>query len=268
MTVLTGGLPTYVAILVLMGNLAALAGVVLLFRRAGARIGAFAVGLGAGFVLAVLLAIVGFYDQAFLGPVPLILLGLSVPLGIGIAAMALDRVRSLAAMMDIRWLVGIQTYRVTGFAFLAGMWAGVLPVEFAGPAGWGDVLVGLGAPLVALLVLRAPAGRWAAAAWNTLGLADLVMAFTLANLAGAHTGNVVGAVPTTEALTQYPLVLIPTVMVPISVFLHLLTHVRLRRGPVTVSTDEADPRSTENLREQMGGYPEVDEPSPPPSRIP
>lgn len=243
MTLFPTDLPGYIPLLVLVGNLAALAGVVALFRRSGARTGGLILGLGAWFVLAVLLGITGFYDGAMLGPVPVILLGIGLPVVVAAWALRLEGIRSLAALMDIRWLVGIQTYRVTGFAFVAAMGAGALPIEFAGPAGWGDVLVGVAAPLVALLALRAPLGRWAAAAWNVLGLADLVMAFTLANLAGSHTGNVLGAVPTTQAVTQYPLVLIPTVMVPISVFLHLLTYVRLRRGPVSVAPPEEAPRS-------------------------
>lgn len=252
MTLFPADLPAYVPVLVLAGNLAALTGVVALFRRAGAPTAGLTVGLGTWFGLAVLLALRGFYDQATLGPVPLILLGLGLPLVAAAAALSRDRVRSLAALMDIRWLVGIQTYRVTGFAFLAAMWAGLLPAEFAGPAGWGDVLVGLAAPLAAIWALHDRGGRWAATAWNTLGLVDLAMAVTLANLAGTHTGNPLGAVPTTEAMTRFPLVLIPTVMVPVSVFLHLLTYVRLRRGPVAVSSgDEEDAGSVEGAPGEM-----------------
>jgi hypothetical protein len=45
------------------------------------------------------------------------------------------------------WLIGIQLYRVLGLNFLVLYALGRLPAEFALPAGVGDVIVGLAAPL-------------------------------------------------------------------------------------------------------------------------
>lgn len=220
-------LPAWIGVLIVLGNLATLAATAFLFRRAGAKAWPVALAGGAWFAIDLALAWTGSYEGFLVGRVPRILVGFGVPLTAALAAFTSERVRSVAARMDLRWLVGVQAYRVTGGVFLVAMAAGILPSAFAAPAGWGDILVGLTAPLVAVVVLRGRGDWWTAAAWNTVGLADLAMAFTLGNLGGVHTGNVLGAVPTTEALTQYPLVLIPTFMVPVSVFLHLSTYVRL-----------------------------------------
>lgn len=227
-------LPVYVEPAILLGSLLAVVGTALLFVRAGARTRTVALALGAWLAVDLGLAWSGFYEGYLVGRVPRVLLGIVASMTIVVAAIASRRVRQLATRMDPRWLVGLQTFRVVGAVFLAALAAGVLPRVFAGPAGWGDVLVGLAAPVVALVALRGRGGWWAVAVWNTLGLADLVMAVTLGNLAGPHTGNVLQAVPTTEALTMYPLVLIPTFAVPLALLLHLLTYVRLGRVPTSL----------------------------------
>lgn len=220
-------LPGYVSALILLGDLAALVATVWLFRAAGARAWPLALGLGTWLALTLVMAWTGVFEVTLTDRLPLALVAVVVPLVVAVAAVASKRVRSLARRLDLRWLVGAQIYRAAGGVFLVAMGAGLLPAVFAIPAGWGDILVGLAAPLAALVALGGRAGWWTAAAWNTLGLADLVMAVTLANLAGSPTGNLLGAVPTMEAVTRYPLVLIPAFMVPLSVFLHLVTYIRL-----------------------------------------
>ncbi len=220
-------LPAYGTALVLLGDLVALVATVWLFRAAGARPWPLALGLGSWLVLTLALAWTGVFDLALTDQLPLALVAVVAPLVLAVTALGSRRVRSIARRLDLRWLVGAQIYRAAGGVFLVAMGAGLLPAVFAVPAGWGDILVGLGAPVAALVALKGRGGWWTAAAWNTLGLADLVMAVTLANLAGSPTGNVLGAVPTMEAVTRYPLVLIPAFMVPLSVFLHLVTYVRL-----------------------------------------
>ena len=47
------------------------------------------------------------------------------------------------------WLVGAQVGRVMGFLVLSLGLSGLLPMTFAGPAGWGDAITGMAAPFVA-----------------------------------------------------------------------------------------------------------------------
>jgi hypothetical protein len=68
------------------------------------------------------------------------------------------------------WLIRIQTYRVAGIMFVWPFLAyGILPAGFAYPAGIGDALTGIFAPIVAAMVARnrPHALKWAVA-WNLL----------------------------------------------------------------------------------------------------
>jgi hypothetical protein len=57
--------------------------------------------------------------------------------------------RTIIASIPPHWLIAIQTTRIFGAVFLIRWWQGELPAEFAIPAGVGDVLTGLLAPVVA-----------------------------------------------------------------------------------------------------------------------
>lgn len=58
------------------------------------------------------------------------------------------RFRRLLLNVDLRWLTGVQLWRVVGTVFLPRCARHELPASFAIPAGIGDVLVGLTAPSV------------------------------------------------------------------------------------------------------------------------
>jgi hypothetical protein len=133
-------------------------------------------------------------------------------------------VRRVLAAVSVPTLIGVQVYRVIGAAFLVLLAQGKLPAHFALPAGWGDVAIGLAAPLVALAVARGMRGAPALAiSWNALGLLDLVVAV------GMGTGLLVpllapglGRVAPAVAMQAFPMVLVPAFAVPLSVLLHLL----------------------------------------------
>src|SRR5437660_6798276 len=75
------------------------------------------------------------------------------------------------------WNVGVQIYRVLGGIFLILYAGGHIPGFFALPAGIGDVIVGVLAPVVAVAYARVLNNRGIRLrAWNLLGLADLVVA--------------------------------------------------------------------------------------------
>jgi len=86
------------------------------------------------------------------------------------------------ALVDNPWgITAMQAYRVVaGLAFLVAYWRGQLPADFALPAGWGDILVGVTAPLVALtFASQRPFGRIVFVLWNLLGILDLVNALAI-----------------------------------------------------------------------------------------
>ncbi|MCA1696869.1 MAG: hypothetical protein LC749_20280 [Actinobacteria bacterium] len=156
-------------------------------------------------------------------PIP-IGLALLVPLLLaGLAYARSARFRSLLPRVDLRWLIGVQLWRVAGEVFLLGYSRNELPASFAVPAGVGDVLVGLAAPLVA--VLAAPdtrASRRIIVGWCVVGLADLVVAVTMGVLNAPGKFGLLAGEVTTAPLLELPLSLIPTFFVPLSVLLHLI----------------------------------------------
>jgi hypothetical protein len=85
--------------------------------------------------------------------------------------------REAALSIPQEKLIGIHSVRVGGFVFLTFLDMGLLPAEFAVPAGYGDIFVGLTAPLVVYaLIAQKPHARKLAIAWNLLGLVDFAVA--------------------------------------------------------------------------------------------
>jgi hypothetical protein len=90
------------------------------------------------------------------------------------------------------------------------------------PGGWGDIAVAVGAlAVVGLAPLRGPSGWWAYAVWNSAGFVDIVLVvLTAVRLAMADPASM-------QALLRLPLSLLPTFLVPIIVWSHLVIFVRL-----------------------------------------
>jgi hypothetical protein len=227
-------LPAYVWVLVLAGTIGIPAVTwVALFRGAlaaglgrGAAAGlggATAVLLGGWLVASSLLAWTGAYDQRGLLP-PLAI----VAAGALVALLLLTQLpvvsRALAAPGTTVRLALPHTFRVAGLAFLVVMALGHLPAMFAVPAGLGDIATGLAAPFVARRLARGT-GRAGAVWFNALGLADLVVAVSMATLATLLLGQA-----STAPLRLLPLALVPTTAVPLAVALHVVSLGRLLRG--------------------------------------
>jgi hypothetical protein len=153
---------------------------------------------------------------------PVIALGITLPIIGGIAAWySSERVRELAHAAPLPWLIGVQLYRLAGAVFLFAMAANSVPEEFALPAGVGDVLVGLTAPAVAYAVYKGVrSSRSLAIGWNVLGIADLVLAVGTGFLTSPSVFQMLSTDAPNFAITRFPLVLIPTFLVPISILLH------------------------------------------------
>jgi hypothetical protein len=120
-----------------------------------------------------------------------------------------------------------HTLRVVGLLFLIVMAEHHLPAVFALPAGLGDIAIGISAPFVARR-LATGAGRMEGVRFNALGLLDLVVALTIGFLAGLGPWRPLNVVPSTIPLSELPLVLVPTMAVPLAIALHLASLTRLR----------------------------------------
>lgn len=126
--------------------------------------------------------------------------------------------RRFTLSLNPRALAFLQTGRVLGVVFLILAARGVLPALFAWPAGYGDVFVGVTAPLVALW-LAVPRHRLNLIAWQILGITDLVVAVGLGT-----TARLINPASTPMlALTVLPLSLIPTFLVPLFLIIHMIS---------------------------------------------
>lgn len=125
--------------------------------------------------------------------------------------------RQFALRLNPRTLTMVQSWRILGFIFVLLEARGVLPAIFAWPAGYGDMAVGATATLAAL-TLANPAHRRQFIGWQLLGIADLVMAVGLGTTARLLSPG--GA--TMAAMTQLPLSLVPTFVVPLLLMLHVI----------------------------------------------
>jgi hypothetical protein len=131
-----------------------------------------------------------------------------------IALFASKNLRAINAATPSVWLIGIQTYRVAGIMFVFPFLTyGIVPTGFAYPAGIGDLLTGIFAPIVAIMVARnrPHALKWAVA-WNLFGTLDLIVAPATALIFQAR------------VLAIYPLDLVPLFLgPPIGILTHILS---------------------------------------------
>jgi hypothetical protein len=142
-----------------------------------------------------------------------------------IALFASKSLRAINTATPSAWLIAIQTYRTAGIMFVFPFLKyGIVPAGFAYPAGIGDALTGIFAPIVAWMVARnrPHALKWAVA-WNLFGTLDLIVAPATALLFQARVLNI------------YPLALVPLFLGPP---LGILTHVLSLRN-LTVSRSVA-----------------------------
>jgi hypothetical protein len=175
------------------------------------------------------LGVPGVFEQGS-GADFLLPLAIFLPLIIGLPLLL--RSNWLGRVLDVTppaWLVGLQVYRVFGSVWILAWASGALPGAFAWPAGIGDTLVGILALPVAGIV---SGNRAAGVAWNLLGILDLADAFVLSSL-------------TVQGQMPYPLVLIPTFAVPLSLLFHAVSLRQLRRRALSATqTDRATKGST------------------------
>ena len=132
--------------------------------------------------------------------------------------------RQFALSLNPGVLTFVQSWRIAGLAFLALYTVGLLPGVFALPAGWGDIVIGVTAPLAALKLANFNRRR-SFILWQILGILDLLTAVTVGTTARWISPNEVG----TGLMTVLPLSLIPTFAVPLLMMLHIICIAQARQ---------------------------------------
>jgi hypothetical protein len=196
-------------------------------RTAGGR-AAILIALGAWFVLILALGATGALSPGG-GGAPA--LGLTGALSIGAlvwAYFALPSVRNAMTTTPLPALIALHAIRLLGFTFIVLYADGRLPAPFAPSAGWGDVFMGATALPLAWAVTRFGARmRPLVLLWNTLGVADLVVALTLGPLSAPGPLQVFLGPPDSSLMTSLPWLIIPGFLVPILLFIHVVIFTRL-----------------------------------------
>jgi hypothetical protein len=188
-------------------------------RRAALLAGGAAVLLGGWCAASAVIAGHGWYHTRLGHGVPWLPVAVAGFLGLLLALRRIPVVaRALAAPGMVNRLELPHSFRMLdGAAFLIIMALGHLPPLFALPAGIGDIIAGLTAPLAAHRLARGT-GRRAALWFNAFGMADLIAALTL----GALTAyQVVDVTPSGAPISELPLALVPTVGVPLLLAVHI-----------------------------------------------
>jgi hypothetical protein len=143
--------------------------------------------------------------------------------------------RQAALSIPQEKIIGIHTVRVGGFVFLTFLDMRLLPAQFAVPAGYGDILVGLTAPLVVYaLITQKPHARKLAIAWNFLGLVDFAVALATGMIFIGPYVRQLARSGHSIAYLDYVL-MIPGFAVPILVLMHINSLFDLLRGKGIVS---------------------------------
>ena len=121
------------------------------------------------------------------------------------------------ASVDLRWLIGFHFIRFVGFYFLYLYALDELPYRFAVWGGVGDIAVAT----LAIAAIYFVASKPAVIIWNLLGLADiLAVVVTAARSELAVPGSM-------HQLDHFPLILLPTAVVPLVIFTHAVMVIRL-----------------------------------------
>ena len=200
-------------------------------RERGRSVKATAAVLIGWFVVAVVLALLGVYRGAG-DRFPTIEIGIVIPILFG--CLIIRRWAAVSRLIDAtpwHWVIAVQSFRVEGVIFLTLYASNLLPGLFALPAGVGDVVTGLVAAAIGASVA---AGRQirlrTALSWNVFGIIDLIVALATGFLTSPSPLQRFAFDHPNELISAFPLVLIPTFLVPLAILLHIISLIQLGRA--------------------------------------
>ena len=143
---------------------------------------------------------------------------------------ALSRVGSrLVAEAGIAWLVGVQAFRIAVEVFLDwGHRVNLVPIQMTLEGRNWDIVTGVSAAAVAWLAAKRQAPRWLILLWNCVGLALLLNIVVIAILSMPTPLRRFHNQPANSFIAYFPFIWLPTFLVQLALFGHLLVFRWLR----------------------------------------
>lgn len=135
----------------------------------------------------------------------------------------------VAAAFPLLLLIGAQAFRVPVELFLHQLWLdGLAPRMLTYEGANFDILVGLSAPLIAIMTTRGRFGKAIALFWSVGGLASLANVAVRALLTAPGAANIIHAEVPNLAIGTFPFTYIPGFFAPLALVLHVLAIRSLR----------------------------------------
>ena len=142
--------------------------------------------------------------------------------------------RYLAASLPLGLIFALQSFRIGVELTLSSLHDVGLTTRLMTLAGGNvEILIGLSAPVIAVIATRGTAGRRIALAWNIVGPLSLLNVATRAVLTAPGPLNLIYAELPNVAMGIFPLSYIPGFMAPLAMMLHVLAFRALRLANTT-----------------------------------
>jgi hypothetical protein len=188
------------------------------------------------FLGAVAVSLAGVLDNV---PSPVLLsAGAVVPAGgfFGLYFLS-SRFRQFVLGLNLRHVTLVEASRVTGFIFFLEYAWGRLPGLFAITTGATDFTVGITSLLVAYkLISKDGMAKPGVTHWHTLGMLAALTSGTMGILtSGTPLGLLAGGV-TSQAMSAFPLNLVPLYLGPVALIFHLIALCILHKERATIPT--------------------------------
>jgi hypothetical protein len=144
---------------------------------------------------------------------------------------AFSRIGSqLLANAGIVWLVGMQAFRIGVEIFLDwGHRVGMVPVQMTFEGRNWDIVSGVSAAGIAWLAAKRQAPRWLILLWNCVGVALLLNIVLIAVLSMPTPWRRFHNEPANSFIAYFPYIWLPTFLVQLALFGHLLVFRWLRQ---------------------------------------
>ena len=137
----------------------------------------------------------------------------------------INTLKSWIYSINIKYLVAVHISRLVGIYFLVLYTRKLLPYDFAVKGGLGDIFIALTALILIIFISNVSSVNYKIYfLWNTIGFIDIVFVVLTAARIGLKNPQEI------SELFKLPLSLLPTFLVPIIIFTHIIIFIRLFRS--------------------------------------